>query len=67
MSSAIEAEGLGRDYGAVRALEGLDLTVPRHMQLLKDDYLRWSFNEYTKQAVARAKVSGWKSALTRSM
>jgi lipopolysaccharide export system ATP-binding protein len=29
VSSAIEAEGLGRDYGAVRALEGLDLTVPR--------------------------------------
>ena len=29
MSLAIEAEGLGRDYGEVRALEGLDLTVPR--------------------------------------
>ena len=29
MSSAIEAEGLGRDYGPVRALEGLDLVVPR--------------------------------------
>lgn len=29
MSPAIEAEGLGRDYGEVRALEGLDLTVPR--------------------------------------
>jgi ABC-type multidrug transport system ATPase subunit len=29
VSPAIEAEGLGRDYGAVRALEALDLTVPR--------------------------------------
>jgi ABC-2 type transport system ATP-binding protein len=29
VSSAIEAEGLGRDYGPVRALEGLDLVVPR--------------------------------------
>jgi ABC-2 type transport system ATP-binding protein len=29
VSPAIEAAGLGRDYGAVRALEGLDLTVPR--------------------------------------
>jgi ABC-2 type transport system ATP-binding protein len=29
VSPAIEAEGLGRDYGAVRALEGLNLTVPR--------------------------------------
>lgn len=29
MSSAIEAEGLGRDYGEVRALDALDLEVPR--------------------------------------
>ena len=29
MSLAIEAEALGRDYGPVRALEGLDLAVPR--------------------------------------
>jgi ABC-2 type transport system ATP-binding protein len=29
VTPAIEAAGLGRDYGAVRALEGLDLTVPR--------------------------------------
>jgi ABC-2 type transport system ATP-binding protein len=29
VSSAIEAEGLGRDYGTVRALEGLELVVPR--------------------------------------
>jgi ABC-type multidrug transport system ATPase subunit len=29
VSSAIEAEGLGRDYGMVRALEGLELVVPR--------------------------------------
>ncbi len=26
---AVESEGLGRDYGEVRALEGLDLLVPR--------------------------------------
>jgi len=29
VSLAIEAGGLGRDYGEVRALEGLDLAVPR--------------------------------------
>ncbi|MGH7581106.1 MAG: ATP-binding cassette domain-containing protein, partial [Gemmatimonadales bacterium] len=29
MSLAIETEGLGRDYGDVRALEGLDLAVAR--------------------------------------
>ncbi|HUQ15370.1 MAG TPA: ABC transporter ATP-binding protein [Gemmatimonadales bacterium] len=29
MSLAIEAEGLGRDYGDVRALDALDLAVPR--------------------------------------
>jgi ABC-2 type transport system ATP-binding protein len=29
VSLAIEAEGLGRDYGAVRALDTLDLEVPR--------------------------------------
>jgi ABC-2 type transport system ATP-binding protein len=29
VSLAIEAEGLGRDYGRVRALEGLDLSVAR--------------------------------------
>jgi ABC-2 type transport system ATP-binding protein len=29
VSLAIEAEGLGRDYGNVRALEALDLAVPR--------------------------------------
>jgi ABC-2 type transport system ATP-binding protein len=29
VSLAIEAEGLGRDYGDVRALEALDLAVPR--------------------------------------
>jgi ABC-2 type transport system ATP-binding protein len=28
-SAAVESEGLGRDYGVVRALEGLDLVVPR--------------------------------------
>jgi ABC-2 type transport system ATP-binding protein len=27
--AAVESEGLGRDYGEVRALEGLDLLVPR--------------------------------------
>ena len=27
--AAVETEGLGRDYGPVRALEALDLTVPR--------------------------------------
>jgi ABC-2 type transport system ATP-binding protein len=29
VSLAVETEGLGRDYGDVRALEGLDLAVPR--------------------------------------
>ena len=38
----------------------LNLEDPHHMQLLRDDYLRWSFDEYTKHAVARAKILGWK-------
>ena len=35
------------------------MSDPHHRQLLKDDYLRWSFNKYTKEAVARANVRGW--------
>ncbi|MBK7642887.1 MAG: hypothetical protein IPJ19_07525 [Planctomycetes bacterium] len=37
----------------------LNLSEPRHMQLLKDDYLRWAFDQYTKEAVAKAEVRGW--------
>jgi hypothetical protein len=36
----------------------LNLSEPRHMQLLRDDYLRWAFDQYTKDAVAQADVKG---------
>ncbi len=37
----------------------LNLAEPRHMELLKDDYVRWSFNQYSKDAAAQAEVKGW--------
>ena len=36
----------------------LNLSEPRHMELLREDYLRWSFNQYTREAVAKADVKG---------
>jgi hypothetical protein len=38
----------------------LNLALPIHMNLLRDDYVRWSFNQYTKEAVAQAEIKGWK-------
>ncbi len=37
----------------------LNLAEPRHMQLLRDDYLRWAFEQYTKDAVAQADIKGF--------
>lgn len=37
----------------------LNLSEPRHMELLREDYLRWSFNQYTKEAVQKADIKGW--------
>jgi hypothetical protein len=36
----------------------LNLSEPRHMELLREDYLRWSFNQYTREAVAKAEIKG---------
>jgi hypothetical protein len=36
----------------------LNLSEPKHVQLLKDDYLRASFIDYSKEAVAQATVAG---------
>ncbi len=38
----------------------LDINGPRYREFLKYDYLRWAFSQYTKDAVARAKIRGWK-------
>lgn len=37
----------------------LNLSEPRHMDLLREDYLRWSFIQYTRDAVAAATLKGW--------
>jgi hypothetical protein len=50
---------LTRVNGRNPPLRPVDLKDPKQMQLLRDDYLRWSFRKYTQEAVARAKVSGW--------
>jgi hypothetical protein len=38
----------------------LKLDDPDHRRLLREDYLRHAFVEYSKEAVARAKIRGWK-------
>jgi hypothetical protein len=37
----------------------LNLGEPKHMDLLKQDWLRWSFIQYAKEAVAQADVKGF--------
>jgi hypothetical protein len=37
----------------------LNLAEPKHLQLLKDDYLRVAFTDYAKEAVAQADVKGF--------
>lgn len=37
----------------------LNLSDAKHISLLRDDYLRWSFIQYSKEAVAQAKVEGF--------
>lgn len=40
----------------------LNLAEPRHMELLKDDYVRWSFIQYAKEAVQQSEIKGWAPA-----
>ncbi len=40
-------------------LRPLDTADPKVRKLLEDDYVRRSFIQYTKEAVARAKIRGW--------
>jgi hypothetical protein len=37
----------------------LNLSEPKHVDLLRDDYLRYAFNQYTKEAVQKARVTGF--------
>ena len=37
----------------------LNLAEPKHVELLRDDYLRWAFIQYAKEAVASAKLKGY--------
>jgi hypothetical protein len=37
----------------------LNLSDPKHLGLLRDDYLRWAFIQYSREAVAKAQVSGF--------
>ena len=38
----------------------LNLSEPKHMELLREDYLRFAFNQYTKEAVEKADIKGFK-------
>ncbi|MFN0009272.1 MAG: hypothetical protein ACKVXR_15315 [Planctomycetota bacterium] len=37
----------------------LNLSEPKHLELLRDDWLRWKFNQYTSEAVKMAEVRGF--------
>jgi hypothetical protein len=37
----------------------LKLDDPKHVDLLREDYLRVAFIDYAKEAVATAKIEGW--------
>jgi len=38
---------------------GLNLSEPKHVELLRDDYLRYYFNRYAREAVEQADVKGF--------
>ena len=38
---------------------GLNLSEPKHLELLRDDWLRWKFNQYAKEAVEKADIKGF--------
>jgi hypothetical protein len=38
---------------------GLNLTEPKHLELLRDDWLRFNFNKYAHEAVEQADVKGF--------
>jgi hypothetical protein len=50
---------LTRVKGRTPPARPLDLSDPKSMQLLKDDYLRYAFIQYSKEAVAQAEIKGW--------
>jgi hypothetical protein len=39
----------------------LNLSDPKHVALLRDDYLRWAFIQYGKEAVAKATITGFQA------
>jgi hypothetical protein len=39
----------------------LNLSDPKHVALLRDDYLRWAFIQYSKEAVAKATITGFRA------
>lgn len=38
---------------------GLNLSEPKHLELLRDDWLRFNFNKYSREAVEQANVKGF--------
>jgi len=38
---------------------GLNLSEPKHLELLRDDWLRFNFNKYSREAVEQASVKGF--------
>lgn len=38
---------------------GLNLSEPKHLELLRDDWLRFNFNKYAREAVEQADVKGF--------
>ena len=37
----------------------LNLSEPKHLELLREDWLRWKFNQYSKEAAEKAEVQGF--------
>lgn len=38
---------------------GLNLSEPKHLELLREDWLRWKFNQYSREAVEMADLQGF--------
>jgi len=37
----------------------LNLSEPKHLELLREDWFRWKFNQYSKEAAEKAEVQGF--------
>jgi hypothetical protein len=37
----------------------LNLSEPKHLELLREDWFRWKFNQYSKEAVEKADIKGY--------